>query len=150
MKIVYWKKVFTWDFTSSDNCLYGIPRAETYCGWYFIAMILMELKFCFEWQNAKRNLHRVTTALGESVPSYFSTKLGFTLCKSQQPLRGIELQEKEVQKKSKHTGNLFKKNLRMKVSVNSRLKTIRIIVPKKAFYRQRTPGSSCARIELLT
>ena len=33
------------------------------------------------------------------------------------------------------------------MSVNSRLKAIYIIAQRKAFYRQRTPESSCARKE---
>ena len=33
------------------------------------------------------------------------------------------------------------------MSVNSRLKTAKIIGQKNAFYRQRTPESSCARKE---
>ena len=31
------------------------------------------------------------------------------------------------------------------MSVDSRLKTTKIIIQRKAFYRQRIPGSSCAR-----
>ena len=38
----------------------------------------------------------------------FSFQLGFTLCKAEQPLQGIELQEKEAQKRLQHTGNLFR------------------------------------------
>ena len=34
-----------------------------------------------------------------------------------------------------------------KVSVNSRFKATKIIDQRKAFYRQRVPGSSCARKE---
>ena len=37
--------------------------------------------------------------------------MGFTPCKAKQPLRGIELQEKEAHK---DTGNLFRKNLQLK------------------------------------
>ena len=48
-------------------------------------------------------------------------KLGFTPCKAEQPLQGMELQEREAQKILKHTGNLFRKNLQLK-DVNSRLK----------------------------
>ena len=33
------------------------------------------------------------------------------------------------------------------MSVNSRLKTIKIITQRKAFYRQRIPDSGCARKE---
>ena len=39
---------------------------------------------------------------------------GFISCKAEQPLRGMELQEKEAQKRLKHTGNLFRKNLQLK------------------------------------
>ena len=41
-------------------------------------------------------------------------KVGFTPCKAKQPLRGMELQEKEAQQRLKHTGNLFRKNLQLK------------------------------------
>ena len=37
--------------------------------------------------------------------------LGFTSCKAEQPLQGMEPQEKRSTKKLKHRGNLFKKNL---------------------------------------
>ena len=43
---------------------------------------------------------------------FFLKKLGFTPRKAEQPLRGMELQEKEAQKD--HTGNLFRKNLQLK------------------------------------
>ena len=39
-------------------------------------------------------------------------------------------------KRLKHTGNLFRKNLQFKVSVNSTLEAIQIISQKKAFCRQ--------------
>ena len=35
------------------------------------------------------------------------------------------------------------------MSVNSRLKTTKIIGQRKAFYRQRIPGSSCAKKETI-
>ena len=41
-------------------------------------------------------------------------KLGFTLCKAEQPLRGMEIQEKGTQKRLQHTGNLFRENLQLK------------------------------------
>ena len=41
-------------------------------------------------------------------------KIGFTPCNSEQPLWGIELQEKEARKRLQHTGNLFRKNLQLK------------------------------------
>ena len=37
--------------------------------------------------------------------------LGFTPCKAEEPLQGMELQEKEAQKRLQHIGNLFRKNL---------------------------------------
>ena len=40
--------------------------------------------------------------------------LGNTPYKAEQPLRGMELQEKEAWKRLKHTGNLFRKNLQLK------------------------------------
>ena len=39
---------------------------------------------------------------------------GFTPCKTEQPLRRMELEEKEAQKRLQHTGNLFRKNLHLK------------------------------------
>ena len=46
-----------------------------------------------------------------------------------------------------HTGNLFKKNLQLKVSVNSRLRATYIIGQRKAFQRQAIRESSCAKRE---
>ena len=40
--------------------------------------------------------------------------MGFTPCKVEQPLQGMELQEKEIQKILKLTENLFRKNLQIK------------------------------------
>ena len=40
-------------------------------------------------------------------------KVGFFPCKVEQPLRCMELQEKETQR-LKHIGNLFRKNLQFK------------------------------------
>ena len=45
---------------------------------------------------------------------FFIFKLGFTPCKAEQPLRGMELQQKEAQQRLNHTGNLFRKNLQSK------------------------------------
>ena len=42
---------------------------------------------------------------------------------------------------------MFRKNLQLKGTVNSRLKATKIIGQRKAFYRKRIPGSSCARKE---
>ena len=44
------------------------------------------------------------------------SKLGFTPCKTEQPLQGMEFKGKKSTKRLKHTGNLFRKNL----YVNSR------------------------------
>ena len=54
---------------------------------------------------------------------------------------------KRSTRRLKHTGNLFRKNLELKMSANSRLKVTKIIGQRKAFYRQRIPESSCARKE---
>ena len=40
--------------------------------------------------------------------------LEFTPCEAEQPLRGIELQEKKRTKMLKHTGNMFRKSLELK------------------------------------
>ena len=40
---------------------------------------------------------------------FFCFHLGFTPCKAEQPLQGMELQEKAEIKDSKHTGKLFRK-----------------------------------------
>ena len=48
---------------------------------------------------------------------HFFLQLGFTLCKAENPLRGMG-KNKEIKastKRLKHTGNLFRKNLHMKV-----------------------------------
>ena len=42
----------------------------------------------------------------------FLLLLGFTLCKAEQLLQGMELQE--AQKRLQHTENLFRKNLQLK------------------------------------
>ena len=59
----------------------------------------------------------------------------------------MELQEKEAHKRLQHSGNLFRKNLQLKMSVNSRLKATKIIGQRKAFYRQIIPEPDCARKE---
>ena len=41
-------------------------------------------------------------------------KLGFTPCKAEQPLRGMELQEKKHKKRLQDTENLFRNNLQLK------------------------------------
>ena len=40
--------------------------------------------------------------------------LEFTPCKAEQPLRGMELQEKKAQKRLQATESLFRKNLQLK------------------------------------
>ena len=50
-------------------------------------------------------------------------------------------------KRFRHAGNLFRKNLQLKMSVNSGLKAISIIGQRKPFHRQRIPESSCPRKE---
>ena len=49
---------------------------------------------------------------------FFFFKLGFTPCKAEQPLRGMELQQKQKtkkkQKRSQATENMFRKNLKLK------------------------------------
>ena len=65
--------------------------------------------------------------------------MGFTPCKAEQPRRDMESQEKEAQNRLQYTANLFRKNLQLKMSVNSRLKATKIIAQGKAFYRQRIP-----------
>ena len=70
-------------------------------------------------------------------------KLGFTPCKAEKPLQGMELQEK----KHKKDYRIQKICLERKMSVNSGLKATKIIGQRKAFYRQGIPESSCARKE---
>ena len=43
-----------------------------------------------------------------------SLKLRFTPCKTEQPLRGIELQEKKHKKRLQDTENLLRNNLQLK------------------------------------
>ena len=50
----------------------------------------------------------------QSNPNIIISFFGFIPCKVKQPLRGMELQEKETQKILKHTGNIFRKNLQLK------------------------------------
>ena len=54
---------------------------------------------------------------------------------------------KKKKRKRLQAGNLFRKNLQLKMSVNSRHKPTKIIGQRKAFYRQIIPQSSCARKE---
>ena len=50
-------------------------------------------------------------------------------------------------KRLKHTGNLFRKNLQLKMSANSRIKASKTIGQRKAFCRQEIPESTCVRKE---
>ena len=47
--------------------------------------------------------------------SFFFLGRGFTPRKAEQSLRGMELQEKRSKKILKHTGNLFRKNLKLEM-----------------------------------
>ena len=62
-------------------------------------------------------------------------KLGFTPCKAEQPLRGMELQEKEAQKDYSIQEICLERTYSLKMSVNSRLKATKIKGQRKAFYR---------------
>ena len=64
--------------------------------------------------------------------------MGFTPCKAELPLRGMELQEKEAQK-----------DYIIQEKRCVRLKATKIIGQRKAFHRQKIPGSSCARKEIV-
>ena len=64
--------------------------------------------------------------------------MGFTPCKAELPLRGMELQEKEAQK-----------DYIIQEKRCVRLKVTKIIGQRKAFHRQKIPGSSCARKEIV-
>ena len=59
----------------------------------------------------------------------------------------MELQEKEAQKDYSIQEISLERTYSKKISVNCRLKATKIIGPRKAFYRQRSPESSCARKE---
>ena len=64
---------------------------------------LVKLLFCYNLLSAPN------TAI---VTLFFL--LGFTPCKAEQSLRGMELQEKKTQKRLQDTENLFRKNLQLK------------------------------------
>ena len=64
--------------------------------------------------------------------------MGFTPCKAELPLRGMELKEKEAQK-----------DYIIQEKRCVRLKATKIIGQRKAFHRQKIPGSSCARKEIV-
>ena len=57
----------------------------------------------------------------------------------------MELQEKETQKDYGIQEICSGRTYNYKMSINSRLKVIKIIGQRKAFYRQIIPESSCAR-----
>ena len=57
----------------------------------------------------------------------------------------MELQEKETQKDYGIQEICSERTYSYKMSINSRLKVIKIIGQRKAFYRQIIPESSCAR-----
>ena len=66
------------------------------------------------------NIHRVmivapfsNLSFNENMSFSKNKKLGFTPSKDQQPLQGVALQEKEAQKRLKHSGNLLRKNLQL-------------------------------------
>ena len=65
-------------------------------------------EFTTKYQNTKNFNMSQKTRKHPFIFTIFS-KLRFTPCKAEQPLRGIELKEKET-KRLKHTGNRFIKN----------------------------------------
>ena len=71
----------------------------------------------------------------------------FTPCKTEQPLLGMELQEKEAQKEYSIQEICLESTYSSKMSDNSRLKATKIIGQRKAFYQQRIPECSCVRKE---
>ena len=73
-----------------------------------------------------------------SIFYYYYSQLGFTLCKAEQPLQGMELQENEERKNEADIGKLFRKSSKKKVSIKSRLiEVIQTIGQRKTL----TPGS---------
>ena len=66
---------------------------------------------------------------------------------AEQPLQGMELQEKDAQKYCSIQEISLERTYSLKMSVNPRLKATKIIDQRKAFYRQKIPQSSCARKE---
>ena len=54
---------------------------------------------------------------------------------------------KDVVKRKRRKGKLYRKNPRKKVFINSTFKAIYIIGQRNAFYGQKIPESSCARKE---
>ena len=82
-------------------------------------------------------------------PYWIFLKLRFTPCKAEEPLQGMELQEKETQKDYNIQEICLGRTYSSKMSVNSIFKATYIISQKKAFYRQRTPESSRVRKETI-
>ena len=70
--------------------------------------------------------------------------LGFTPCKAEQPLQGMELHEKEAQKDYSMQEISLEGHLQLRCLLILDLKPFRLY-QKKAFYRQRIPESTCAR-----
>ena len=59
----------------------------------------------------------------------------------------MEFQEKEEEKDDKGVGKLYRKHLKKKGVIKTRLKAIQIIGQRKALCKQRIPVSSIARKE---
>ena len=78
---------------------------------------------------------------------FFKKKLGFTPCKAEQPLRGMELHEKKHKKDYRIQKISLERTYSQKMSVNCELKATKIIGQRKVFYRQRILEFSCARKE---
>ena len=53
----------------------------------------------------------VVTSMHQKIINIGTMK--FTPSKAEQPLQGMELQQNEAQKRLKHTGNLFRKNVQL-------------------------------------
>ena len=68
-------------------------------------------------------------------------------CKAEQSLQGMELQEKEAQKRQSIQEICLERTHSWKMSVNSRLKANKIVGQRKAFFKQRILESSCAKKE---
>ena len=88
---------------------------------------MRQIKLSFLFQTfAELPCYQVKIFSSSNVKSYKNAffSLGSTPCEDEQSLRHIELQEKKSTKRLKHTGNLFRRNLELKPSVNFRLKAI--------------------------
>ena len=71
----------------------------------------------------------------------------FFFLKKKWNLLHARVTRKRSTKRLNHTGNLFRKNLQLKVFVNSRVNANKIVGQRKAFHRQRIPEPSCVRKE---